>query len=234
MKRFWTDATVTEEAGRYAIKLDGRPMRLPGGPILALESRALAHAIAAEWQAAGSTLSAEDVPLTRIAGTAQERVAPDPEPTIAAIAAYGETDLLCYRAASPEALARRQDQFWQPWLAWAARVHDAHLLVTAGIGHIAQPPAALAALRAAIARRPAFELAGLGILVPATGSLVLGLAVADGALDADQAHALAALDELFQAEQWGEDHEAAKRRRHVAEDIALATRFIRLSSAPPG
>ena len=145
MKRFWTEAAVTEDAGRYAIKLDGRPMRLPGGPVLSLQSRALANAIAAEWQAAGDRLSAEDVPLTRIAGTAQERVAPDPDPTIAAIAAYGETDLLCYRASAPEALVRRQEQLWQPWLAWAARVHDAHLRVTASIRHIAQPPAALSA-----------------------------------------------------------------------------------------
>ena len=234
MKRFWKEAAVTEEAGRYAIKLDGRPMRLPGGPVLALQSRALAYAIAEEWSAAGATLVAEDVPLTRMAGTAQERVSPDPEPTIAAIAAYGETDLLCYRAAAPDGLVRRQEQLWQPWLAWAARVHDAHLRVTSAILHIAQPHAALAALRAAIARRSAFELAGLGILVPATGSLVLGLAVADGALDAAGAHELAALDELFQAERWGEDHEAAARRRHVAADIAVATRFIRLSSAPQG
>ncbi len=179
------------------------------------------------------------MPLTRIAGTAQERVAPDPASTIAALAAYGETDLLCYRAAAPEALAARQEALWQPWLAWAARVHDAHLLVTTGIGHIAQPPGALAALRAALASRSAFELAGLGILVPATGSLVLGLAVAEGALDAAQAHALAALDELFQVEKWGEDHDAAQRRLHVAADIAVAARFIRLSapahpSGPPG
>ena len=229
MKRFWAEATVTEQAGRYAIKLDGRPMRLPGGPILALESHALAEAIAAEWQAAGATLTAEHVPLTRIAGTAQERVAPDPAPTIAAIAAYAETDLLCYRAATPEALARRQEQLWDPWLAWAARAHDAHLLVTTAIRHVAQPPAALSALRAAVARRSAFQLSGLGILVPATGSLILGLAVADGAMDAAQAHELSALDELFQAEKWGEDHEATKRRAHVAEDIAVAVRFIRLS-----
>ena len=234
MKRFWDKAELTAASGRYAIMLDGRPMRLPGGPLLALESRALAQAIADEWSAAGATLTAEDVPLTRIAGTAQERVAPDPEPTMAAIAAYGEIDLLCYRAAAPEALARRQDQLWQPWLAWAARLHDAHLLVTTGLGHVAQPPAALAALRAATARRSAFELAGLGILVPALGSLVLGLAVADAALDADQAHQLAALDELFQAEQWGEDPEAAARRRHVGQDIATAARFIRLSSGSPG
>ena len=233
MKRFWNKADLTEEHGRYAIKLDGRPMRLPGGPILALESRPLAEAIAAEWQAAGTqkggTLIAEDVPLTRIAGTAQERIAPDPAPTIAALAVYGETDLLCYRAASPEALVARQSALWDPWLDWSARTHGASLRVTTGIGHIAQPPAALAALRASLTRHPAFVLAGLGILVPATGSLVLGLAVADGALEAADAHALSIVDELFQAEQWGEDSDALTRRRHVAADIAAASRFIRLS-----
>ena len=105
MKRFWDNATLVHENGFYAIRLDGRPMRLPGGPLLSLESRALAQAIAAEWQAAGSakngTLSAEDVPLTRIAGTAQERIAPDPAPTIAALASYAGHDLLCYRAEDP-------------------------------------------------------------------------------------------------------------------------------------
>ncbi len=230
MKRFWKTAEIVEDAGRYAIRLDGRPMRLPGGPLLSLESRPLAQAIADEWSAAPATLTAEHVPLTRIAGTAQERVAPNPAATIDALAAYGETDLLCYRATAPEALVSRQHQLWQPWLDWVARAHDAPLRVTTGVLHVAQPPASLAALRATLARRPAFQLAGLGILVPATGSLVLGLAVADGAMQAAQAHDLAALDELFQAEKWGEDADATKRRQHVGQDIALAASFIRFSA----
>ncbi len=234
MKRFWTTAELVREHDRYAIRLDGRPMRLPGGPLLALHSRALAQAIADEWAAAPDRLTAEHVPLTRIAGTAQERVAPDPSATCAALAAYGETDLLCYRAATPEALVARQTAEWQPWLDWAAHTYGARLLVTTGIGHIAQPPAALAALREALAAQPPFTLAGLGILVPALGSLVLGLALAAGALGAAQAHALAALDELFQAEQWGEDRDAIARRRHVADDIATAARFIALAAATPG
>ena len=231
MKRFWKTTDLVEEHGRYAIRLDGRPMRLPGGPLLSLESRALAQAIADEWSVAPDTLTPEDVPLTRIAGTAQERVAPDPRATVDALAAYGETDLLCYRAEAPEALVARQHERWQPWLDWAARTQGARLRITSGVRHVAQPPEALAALRIALSARTPFELAGLGILVPAAGSLVLGLAVAEQVMDAAQAHELAALDELFQAEQWGEDRDAVQRRRHVAEDVETATRFIRLSAA---
>ena len=235
MKRFWDRAEVVGEGDRYAVRLDGRPMRLPGGPLLSLENRPLAEAIASEWQAAGGgkdgILSAEDVPLTRIAGTAQERVAPDPVPTADALARYAETDVLCYRAEAPAALVDLQAERWQPWLSWADGRYGARLHVTQGLMPVTQPPQAVAALRRALDRYAAFELAGLGILVPALGSLVLGLAVAEGALAADDAHGLALLDELFQAEQWGEDREAAARRRAVLADVTQAALFVALSRA---
>jgi chaperone required for assembly of F1-ATPase len=229
MKRFWDNARVEPEGERFAIRLDGRPMRLPGGPMLVLESEALAAAIAAEWQAVGAEFSVEDVPLTRLAGTAQERVAPDPAASVTALSRYAESDLLCYRAEAPEALVARQALLWQPWLDRAAARYGAPLRVTEGVIPVTQPRQSVAALRAALAAHRPFVLAGLGILVPAMGSLVLGLAVAEGALEAEDAVALACLDELFQAEHWGEDREAMLQRKSLAADIALATRFVRLS-----
>jgi chaperone required for assembly of F1-ATPase len=174
-------------------------------------------------------MSFEDTPLTRVAGTAQERIFPDPDPTIDAIARYGETDLLCYRAGSPEGLVERQAELWQPWLDWAARTHDAPLRVTTGVGYIRQHHDSIAALKRQVLACDIYTLAGLGIAVPALGSLVLGLAMAQGELDAAAAADLGLLDELFQAEQWGEDAEAAKRRTSVRADIDLAGRFMTLS-----
>jgi len=235
MKRFWDNATISSRDDSHAILLDGRPMRLPGGAPLSVPSAPLARAIAEEWQVAGGAKGGEmtfaDTPLTRLAGTAQERIARNLETNVIALAAYGETDLLCYRAESPEALVARQAREWQPWLDWSALALDAPLKVTSGIGHVAQPAHALAALRAAVARHDALVLAGLGIVVPALGSLVLGLALAEGALEADKAHALGMLDELFQEEFWGPDAEAVRRRENVATDIALATRFMTLARA---
>ena len=233
MKRFWDTASATETAEGHSIVLDGRPMRLPGGAVLSVASAPLALAIAQEWQAAGGAKGGEmsfaDTPLTRLAGTAQERIAGNREANIDALSAYAETDLLCYRADAPEALVRRQMRDWQPWLDWAALTYDAPLKVTSGIGHVAQDPQALAALRAAVARQETLVLAGLGILVPALGSLVLGLAVTEGGLTGTDAHALGCLDELFQEEFWGADDEAVRRRATVAADVAMAARFIALA-----
>jgi len=232
MKRFWYTADVAPAPGGWQVTLDGRPMRVPGGGKLTLPTEALARAVAAEWQAAGGAPGGEasfaDLPLTRIAGTGQERIAPDPEPVILEIARYGESDLLCYRAGETPALAARQLAQWQPWLAWAERRHGAALLVTDTVGHVTQPVDALMALAGAVARHPPQALAALGVAVPALGSLVLGLALAEGVLTAEAAHALSILDETFQEEVWGTDDEALARRRNVAADIAAAARVLAL------
>ncbi|MBV8523425.1 MAG: chaperone, ATP12 [Acetobacteraceae bacterium] len=235
MKRFWETASAVPTEQGYAVLLDKKPMRLPGGAVLQVHSAALAQALADEWQAAGGQRGGEmsfaDTPLTRLAGTAQARIAPDPGPTADAIARYAVTDLLCYRADWPPELVHRQAKLWQPWLDWAALTYDAPLRVTTGVIHVHQQPQALSALRYAVHAMPPAILAGLGIAVPALGSLVLGLALAEGALDASAAHALATLDEAFQAEQWGEDAGAAARRRSIAEEVALAARFMKLAKS---
>jgi chaperone required for assembly of F1-ATPase len=232
MKRFWNHAVaVHRPEGGHAVLLDGKPLRLPGGAPLATASAPLAEAIAAEWQAAGGQkggeMSMEAVPLTRLLGSAQDRVAPDPGAMVDGLAKYGETDLLCYRAEDPE-LAALQARDWQPLLNWAATTHGAVLVVTRGLMPVAQPPGSLAALQAAVARHGAEELTALGVAVPALGSLVLGLALAAGVITAAQAHALSVLDETFQEQRWGEDALAAARRAHAAADVALAARFLAL------
>lgn len=233
MKRFWDNATAEPVGDRWQVLLDGKPMRLPGGAPLLLGQPGLAEAIAAEWQAAGGTKGGEmsfaDTPLTRLAGTAQERVAPNAEAVALELAKYAESDLLCYRAEDPAALVARQAAEWQPWLDWAAERYGARLEVTAGVMHRAQPAAAVAALAAAVAAQTLAGLAALGIIVPSTGSLVLGLAVAEGVLDAAGATAASQLDELFQAEQWGVEWESQERRERVAGEIALAARYLSLS-----
>jgi chaperone required for assembly of F1-ATPase len=219
------------------VLLDGRPVRLPGGAPLSVQSEQLAEAVAVEWAAAGGAKggdgSAADVPLTRLAGTAQERIAPDPAPVAEGLAKYAETDLLCYRAEDPR-LAALQAEGWQPLLDWAARRHDALLRVTVGLMPVAQPAGAVAALRRAVLALPPLDLAVLGVLVPAFGSLVLGLAVLDARLDACEALRLATLDETFQEGLWGVDSEAAARRARVSTDVEQAARLLALARGGSG
>ncbi|TCZ65392.1 ATP12 family chaperone protein [Roseicella aquatilis] len=236
MKRFWDTAAAAPEAGGFRVLLDGKPVRLPGGDPLLVQAAPLAEAIAAEWAAAGGEkggeMTAEDIPLTRLAGTAQERIAPDPGPTVEGLAKYAESDLLCYRAGNRQ-LAALQAAEWQPLLDWATLAHDAPLRVTTGLMPVPQPADSVAALRRAVAALRPIELTALGVLVPGFGSLVLGLAVVQGRLEAAEAHRLSILDETFQEEFWGLDEEAAARRKRISADVAQAARLLRLAQGAP-
>ena len=201
MRRFWTDVTV--EGGE--VRLDGRPVRTPGRVPLVLPTRALAEAVAAEWRGVGEAIDPRAMPLTGPPTAAIDRIAPDPAAFAAGLARYGESDLLSYRADGPEPLVERQAAAWDPPLAWARGRYDVAFEVTAGVMHVAQPPATVTRWGEAVAALDAWQLAGLSPIVTITGSLVLGLALAERAMDADAVWQASRIDEAWQAELWGED-----------------------------
>ncbi len=231
MKRIWRHATATPLAAGFGIRLDATPLKKPGGAPLTIPFAPLAAAIAAEWDAAGldgGDIKPDDLPLTRLATTATDRIATHRDAIASQLAAYGLHDLLCYRA-TPSDLADRQAAQWSPWIDWAAEHFDIRLNVTTGILPVPQPPETEAVFTTCLAQKTDFELAGLGVVIPALGSLILGLACLAGALDAPAAFRLAMLDELFQAERWGEDDDAAQRRAAILEDLVLAEKFWTLT-----
>lgn len=228
VKRFYESARAEPGPDGHRILLDGRGVKTPARADLLLPGAALAEEIAAEWQAQGETIDPRAMKLTGLANAAIDRIAPDPAAFAAGLAAYGESDLLCYRAEIPERLARRQAEAWDPLLGWARRRYDIEFAVTAGLMHIPQPEATRAALARAMAARDAFALAGLAPLVTIGGSLVAALALAEGEASADQAFAAVTLDEAWQAEQWGADAEATATLAAREADFKAAARFLSL------
>jgi chaperone required for assembly of F1-ATPase len=225
MKRFWKHVAVDPERG---VLLDDRPVRTPGRNPLLVPSAALAEAIAEEWRAVIDDIDPRTMPLTGLTNAAIDRVSPDPEGFAAGLAAYGETDLLCYRAEGPLDLVERQAALWDPPLDWARERYDVHFEIATGIMHRAQPEATIERLGTAIAARPAFELAPLTPIVTITGSLVLALALAERAMPADAAWTAANLDEDWQAEKWGLDDLAIDARETRRRDFEAAVRFLSL------
>ncbi len=225
MKRFYRQASVGEG---HAVLLDGRPVKTPGRTPLAPPTEHLAGAIADEWNAQGEQIDPRAMPLTGLANAAIDRITPAKDAFAAGLAAYGESDLLCYRADGPAPLVARQAELWDPVLAWAQDRYDIAFAVTAGIVHRPQPPETVARLAAAVGARDPFALAGLSPLVTISGSLVLALALAEGAIGLDTAWAAASLDEQWQIEQWGEDAEATKALAGRRADFAAAARFLSL------
>jgi chaperone required for assembly of F1-ATPase len=228
MRRVYTRVETRPLENGWGVALDGKPVRTPARRELAVPNAALAAAIAAEWDAQRDEIRPATMPLLRLAATAIDRTAAQRDLVAAETAGYAGTDLLCYRAESPPALAARQDAVWQPLLDWAALRYGAALTVTTGIVPTRQSPAALGAFAAAVAAQDDFRLTALHTLTAALGSLVIALALLEGRLDAAAAFAASQLDETFQIETWGEDAEAAARRHALAADIAAAARFIEL------
>lgn len=228
MRRVYKEVSVVEGEGGFEVRLDGRPLRTPARRPLAVPTRALAAAIAAEWDEQGETVRPDRMPMMQLAATALDRVLVDPSAMADAAARFAETDLVCYRADEPAALAHRQHAVWQPLLDWVALDHDAALRVAHGIMPVGQPAPALAAMRTAVGRLDPWHLTALSVAASAAGSVVIGLALVAGRLDADGAWAASQLDETFQIEQWGEDAEAAERRGALREEFRAVERFVRL------
>jgi chaperone required for assembly of F1-ATPase len=230
MKRFYKNVTVDETPDGFRFLLDGRPVQTPARQPLLLPNRGLAEAIAEEWRAQDDEMQPLAMPLTRLVNTVLDGVRATRNDVIAAVLRFGENDLLSYRAETPVELAARQLE-WNAYLDWAAERHDARLAVTSGIRHVEQSTETLAALRQAVASRSDFDLAALHVLASITGSLILGLAVLDGRLTADEAFALSRLDEAYQAEKWGSDREAEARAQRLAAEMSHAAQLVHLSRA---
>ncbi len=139
---------------------------------------------------------------------------------------YAGTDLICYRAADDASLARVQAQAWDPWLEWLQRTYGARLYSTSGIMPISQSEEALLRLRRHIAALSNERLVVLHELTTTLGSLVLALAVTEGALPAAEAFELSVMDESHQERRWGVDEEAQAKRASKREDAVAAGLFV--------
>ena len=219
--RFYAAAGVREAGDGYAVTLDGQPVRTPARRPLAAPTLALAQAIAAEWEAQREVIDPAKMPLTRLANAVIDGVAEQPGPVAAEIEKYLASDLLFYRAASPQELRERQAALWDPILAWARDTLGAHFKLGEGVVHVAQPETALKAAAAAMPTDP-WRLGALHVITTLTGSALIALAMSRGALSAEAAWQAAHIDEDWNMAQWGKDEMAMERRAFRHAEFAAA------------
>lgn len=233
-RRFYKEATALADGDVWRIALDGKVVKTPARNPLSLPTRALAEAIAAEWNAQEAKVKPDSMPLMQLASTAIDRVAPDRARIVAETAGYAATDLVCYRAEGPAELVARQAAAWDPLLDWLRERYDVALQQGTGVMAIPQSDQALAALSRVVAAQDDLRLTALGVITGAAGSLAMGLAVLEGRIGPEAAAEAAQLDELYQAERWGSDPEAERRRAAQKADLVAARRFLDLLATGTG
>jgi chaperone required for assembly of F1-ATPase len=235
-KRFYKEATAESQDGAFVLLLDGRVARTPARNKLALPTLAAAEAVAAEWAAQAEVIDPGVMPMTRIANSAIDGVANAIDATADEIVKFAGSDLVCYRAGEPEALARAQAAAWDPILDFARERLGARFICAEGVIFVAQPEHALLALREAVARvahgGPAapFALAALNVMTTLTGSALIAFAVVHGEFTPAEAWAAAHIDEDFQMRIWGADEEAMRRRARRWLEMEAAATLWRLAT----
>jgi chaperone required for assembly of F1-ATPase len=227
-KRFYQRVDVTDGDGGFALLLDGKPVRTPGKKQLLLPSRALAEAVAGEWRAQKERIDPATMPLTKLANSAIDGVTGREDDVIGDILNYARSDLLCYRANGPGGLVEAQTAHWDPVLAWAKSALGAPFVLAEGIVHVAQPGTSIERVREALEGHDPFGLAALHVMTGLTGSALLALAVALKRMTPDEAWEAAHVDEDWQIAQWGEDAEAASRRKARRRDFDAAAHALAL------
>ncbi len=220
-RRFYKVADTAPAEGGFAVRLDGRTPKSPGGRRLEVPTEALAELIAAEWRAQGLFIDMGTMQLTRLAYTAMDAVAVARDATAQALADFAGSDLVCYFAESPTSLVARQEAAWGPLLDWADTELGIALARAPGIRHRGQPEESLARAKALALESDDFRLAGLAFGAALFGSTVLTLALAQGRLTGEEAFAASRVDEAFQEEQWGVDEEAATRTTAMAVEARM-------------
>jgi chaperone required for assembly of F1-ATPase len=233
-KRFYRTVSVADATPLFRVLLDGKTMRTPAKRDLAVPSRALAEALAAEWDAQGERIDPASMPLTRLVNSAIDGVTGREREVRGDIAKYAASDLLCYRAEGPAELVRLQAAAWDPVLAWAREALGARLVLGRGIVPVSQPQATIAAIEHALAELDPFRLAAHHVMTTLTGSALLALAQARNRLTAEEAWAAAHVDEDWQISQWGEDAEAKARRDRRWTEMQAASRLLGLLASGSG
>lgn len=230
-RRFFKTAAAGEAVDGFAVLLDGRPVKTPARRRLVAPSLALASAIAAEWDAQKEFIDPAEMPLTRLANSIIDGVGEAMEEVTGDIVKYLGSDLVFYRAEGPERLVERQNEHWDPLLAFARDRLGARFILAQGVVFASQPREAIEAARAALPRDP-WRLGAMHSLTTVTGSALIALALMGGVLSPDQAWRAAHVDEDWNMETWGMDDLAMARRAYRRGELDAAVTVLR--SLAPG
>lgn len=227
MKRFFKQAKLVSYEAAYGVRLDDLELKTPAKNRLAVPSAALGNLLVDEWNNCGDDIDLTQMPLNRLVNAALDRVDKNHDALADGFVAYGNHDLLCYRATHPDALIARQNEIWNPILEWCKTHYGLDFTLTNGIEPIDQPPETLHRLRDIyLSPHNNLRFAGLSQAAALLGSAVLALGLENKHINAAQAYEAAFVDELFQSTQWGADEEAQMRRGVLKEEIAQMAAFF--------
>ena len=229
-KRFYKEVSLEAVTDGFCVLLDGRIARTPGHNALEAPTKALADAVAKEWEAQDERLNHREMRLTALLAKAIDGGDAAASEGRQEILRYLETDALCYRADAPQKLVKRQAELWDPFLEWFHKDFGLDVVVTNGVMAVTQPAELIEAVAKVLLQATVFEIVAVANATKITGSAILAIVMGRGWVEPESVFRASRLDEHFQAEKWGVDEEAAERELLLQHDFYACAKFLRLLS----
>jgi|JI6StandDraft_1071083.scaffolds.fasta_scaffold225219_2 chaperone required for assembly of F1-ATPase len=211
----------------YDVFVDHQLLTTPQGNPFQVPTLSLAKAIKEEWKKAPE-LHYQRKPLTSLAATALDRIAPEKEVYIQDILAMISKDLLFFWETKPASLVKLQEEKWAPVLEEVNKILNLHLGSRTSL--VIQPLAPEDEIRVKtfLLGQSHFKLAALSHLLTLTSSFCLACIVMENRLSPEKAWDLAHLHEHYQRFKWGEDPDALAQEERQRAEFLETVRFIRL------
>ena len=172
-----------------------------------------------EWDVKSDVLDTDKMVFFGIFSTAIDRIVNDRVLYINEIMKFVDTDLICYKADKPDELVELQNKHWDPILLIIKNYIGEEIKVFTGIMPGTQNIQVHNKIKKLIHNFSNIELSIFYRLTNIIGSIFISLSLIKGDVLKKQVCKLCFLDELWQAENWGVEEEAAKKRDKVSKEI---------------
>ena len=227
MKKFWKKVEVKEIfRNTFQVLLDNKILKTPMKKDLRFLNYQIASETSKEWDIEGTIINIDGMIFYGLVSTAIDKISKNRNLFINQILSFIDTDLICYRTDAPNELVQLQNQKWDPIISMIEKYTGFSLETFTGIMPSKQEKGVHLKVKQLVNQFSDLEISALHRITNVTGSVFLSLCILKGDLHKNHAFELSFLDELWQAENWGNEEEASKKRDNISLELNRLIYFV--------
>ena len=227
MKKFWKKIEIRQSSSKkFHLLLDNKKLTTPMKKELVLPSEILVNEVLREWDQNSDNINKDDLVFYGVLSTAIDKVNLEKDAYVNDIIDFIDTDLICYRAESPNDLIALQNKSWNPILLLIEKYIDVKIKVFKGIMPSNQDQKVHTEIKKLISNLSDVQISVLHRITNLIGSIFLSLCILKKDLLKEDAFECSFLDELWQAKNWGHEEDASIKRNKIRLELNRLIHFV--------
>ena len=227
MKKFWKKIEIRQSSSKkFHLLLDNKKLTTPMKKELVLPSEILVNEVLREWDQNSDNINIDDLVFYGVLSTAIDKVNIEKDAYVNDIIDFIDTDLICYRAESPNDLIALQNKSWNPILLLIEKYIDVKIKVFKGIMPSNQDQKVHTEIKKLISNLSDVQISVLHRITNLIGSIFLSLCILKKDLLKEDAFECSFLDELWQAKNWGHEEDALIKRNKIRLELNRLIHFV--------